>query len=203
VSVTDWKARPEGPEFDAMRAKLVDAAEQIVRDDGVKALRLDAVAANVGVHRSSVYRYFNSKEEIVTAVVVQATIRIAAEVTAGLGDDAPPEKLLVEGIVNALAAIAQDPVHQSLMTPDSSEAMARIAGTALTSGIGPVIQPMFDAADDRGMLRAGVTPEDAIRWLQIVASGLMRTPNLIPEDELRALLHLMLVPSLIDPSSQA
>ena len=93
----DWKARPEGPEYEAMRDRLVDAAEAVVRDEGVGALRLDAVADAVGLHRSSLYRYFNSKEELITAVVVQATMRVGRKVIEQLGDDATPEQFLVDG----------------------------------------------------------------------------------------------------------
>jgi AcrR family transcriptional regulator len=194
-----WKARPAGAGYDATRARLVDAAEAVVREDGVNALRLDSVADSVGLHRSSVYRYFDSKEELITAVLVQATLRIGGQVIEEVGESAPPESLLVDGITTALAAIAVDPVHQALMAPAASEAMARIAGAAITEAIRPLVEPMFTAAATRGVLRKGVTPDDAIRWLQIVVSGLIRTPNLVPDDDkLRDLLRLMLVPALID-----
>ena len=63
-----------------MRQRLVDAAESIVRDDGAAAVRLDSVGESVGLSRSSVYRYFDSKEELLTAVTVQATLRVGREV---------------------------------------------------------------------------------------------------------------------------
>jgi AcrR family transcriptional regulator len=177
----------------------VDAAESVIRDQGVAALRLDSVAEQVGLHRSSLYRYVDSKEALVTAVAVQATLRIGGQVIERIGADASPEELLVEGITEALAAIAADPVHQSLMAPAASAAMSRIAGTALSEGILPLVEPMFAAAAERGVLRDGVTPELAVRWLQVVSSGLIRSPNVVGgPDELRTLLHQMLVPSLID-----
>ena len=36
-TAAEWKARPEGPEYAAMRQRLVDAAEAIVRDEGAGA----------------------------------------------------------------------------------------------------------------------------------------------------------------------
>jgi AcrR family transcriptional regulator len=196
-----WKARPAGAGYDATRARLVDAAEAVVREEGVNALRLDSVADAVGLHRSSVYRYFDSKEELITAVVLQATFRIGRKVIDEVGESAPPETLLVDGITTALAAMAVDPVHQALTAPAASEAMARIAGTAITEGIRPLVEPMFAAAAAQGVLRAGVTPDDAIRWLQIVVSGLIRSPALVSDtDGLSDLLRLMLVPALIDRS---
>ena len=195
----EWKARPDGPEYDAVRRRVVDAAEAIVRDSGAGALRLDSVAEVVGLHRSSVYRYFDSKEELLTAVVVQATLRLGREVVARLGPDASPERILVDGLAMALASIAVDPVHRSLMSPSASEAVARVGGRVLTEGMRPMVEPMFSAAAEEGVLRDGVTPDDAVKWLQIVATGLLRAPvePRDPEDLVR-LLSLMLVPSLLD-----
>jgi AcrR family transcriptional regulator len=198
----DWKARPEGAEYDAVRRRLVDAAEDIVRQKGAGALRLDSVADAAGLHRSSIYRYFDSKGDLVTAVVVQATLRVGWKVIDALGEDAPPEQMLAEGLAMAMAELARDPVHRSLMEPSSSEAMARVGGKALREGIRPLVEPMFHAAAEQGVLRDGVTPDDALWWLQVVARGLMSAPaDSIPEfHELAELLRLMLLPALLkDP----
>jgi AcrR family transcriptional regulator len=196
-----WKARPESPEYASVRQRLVDAAETIVRDQGAGALRLDSVADAVGLHRSSVYRYVSSKEELLTAVVIQATMRLGREIIGRLGESAPPDRFLVDGLAMALTAIATDPVHRSLMEPSTSEVIARVGGRALTEGIRPLVEPMFVAAAEQGLLRPGVTSDDALRWLQIVATGLFRAPDTVPDpDELTRLLELMLVPALLDTS---
>lgn len=198
MTSAEWKARREGPEYDAVRQRLIDAAEAIVVEQGAPALRLDSVADAVGLHRSSLYRYFDSKEELLTAVVEQATRRLGREVIEALGVPARPERFLVEGLALALARVTTDPVHRSLMAP-SSEAMTRVGARALTEGIRPLVEPMFAVAAERGVLRAGVTTEDALRWLLIVATGLFRAPELVPEvEELERLLQVLLVPALLD-----
>ncbi len=194
----DWKARPVGPDYETTRQRLVDAAEEVVRERGVAALRLDSVAEAVDLHRSSIYRYFDSKEALITAVVVQASLRVGHRVIERLGDDADPEAFLVDGLVIALGEMGDNPVFTSLLAPAASASVARIAGTALTEGIRPLIEPMFVAAARRGVLRTDVTPEDAIQWLQIVATGLLRLPGTPDPEQLRALLQRMLVPALLD-----
>lgn len=199
-SAAEWKARREGPEYDAVRRRLVDAAERIILDQGAASLRLDSVGEAVGLHRSSVYRYFDSKEDLLTAVVLQATLRLAAEVVESLGVSARADQFLVDGLAMAMARIASEPVHRSLMAP-ASEAMTRVGARALTEGLRPLVEPMFVAAAERGVLREGVTTEDALRWLLIVATGLFRAPDVVPGvDELTRLLELMLVPVLLDAS---
>jgi AcrR family transcriptional regulator len=194
-----WRARPEGPEYEQVRRRLVDAAEAVVRDDGASALRLDTVADRVGLHRSSVYRYFGSKEELITAVVVQATMRVGHKVIDRLGPGAPPEHFLAEGMAIALAELAADAVYRSLMAPSASVWMARVRAKALAEGIRPLVEPTFVAAAEQGLLRDGITPDDALRWLQIVASGLARSTDMVPDtDELTGLLERMLVPALLN-----
>lgn len=63
-----------------------------------------------------------------TAVVVQATLRVGRTVIAELGEDAPPERFLVEGLAITLAEMANDPVHRSLVAPSTSASMARRGG---------------------------------------------------------------------------
>lgn len=170
-----------------------------MRAEGAAALRLDSVGDSVGLHRSSVYRYFDSKEALLTAVVVQATMQVGREVVTALGASARPERFLVDGLAMAMARIATDPVHRSLMAPSTSEAMTRLGARALNEGVRPLIEPMFRAASEQGLLRADVTPDDALRWLLVVATGLFRAPDVVPEiDELTRLLELLLVPALLD-----
>jgi AcrR family transcriptional regulator len=198
--VPEWKARPERPQYATTRRRLVDAAEEIVREQGAGSLRLDSVGEIVGLHRSSVYRYFDSKEELLTAVVVQATLRVGREVIDAMGVSARPEQFLVEGLAMAMARIASDPVHRSLMAPSTSEAMTRVGTRALSEGIRPLIEPMFAAAAEQDLLRPGITIDDALRWLLIVATGIFRAPDVVPDpDELTRLLELMLVPALLRP----
>jgi AcrR family transcriptional regulator len=203
VPESTWKARPEGTDYDAVRQRLVDATEELLREGGVGALRQDAVAEGAGLHRSSVYRYFNSKEDLVIAAVVQSTLRIGRRIRERIGETADPENFLVRGIVEALEAMSADPLHRALTTPGSSRAMTRLANTALREGVRPLVEPMFASAAERGVLRDGVSVDDAIRWLQIVALGLMQAPTVVADtDDLEAMLELMLVPSLLDVGSR-
>ncbi len=202
VSEPTWKAQPQGPEYDAVRQRIIDAAEQLIRDGGVGALRQDAVAAQAGLARSSLYRYFDSKEELVTAAVVQSTLRIGAQIQAAIGTDADPEQFLVQGIIDALEAMAADPLLHALTVPTSSRAMTKLANNALREGVRPLLEPVFVAAAEHGVLRPGVSVDDALRWLQVVSLGLMQAPSVVADlGALEDLLHLMLVPVLIERGS--
>ena len=77
--------------------------------------------------------------------------------------------------------------------------MTKLANLALREGVRPLLAPVFDTAAERGVLREGVSVDDALRWLQVVSLGLMQAPSVVADlDALKELLQLMLVPVLIE-----
>jgi hypothetical protein len=126
-------------------------------------------------------------------------MRVGRQVIERLGPEPDPQRFLTDGLALALALLAEDPVYRSLADPQASEAMSRVGARALTEGLRPLVEPMFADADARGLLRPGVTPDDALRWLQVVATGLARAPDVTTSTEdLTDLLERMLVPALFD-----
>jgi AcrR family transcriptional regulator len=63
---------PAGPE---RRDSLVAAAFAVIAREGFEGLRMRGVAANAGLDHSTVHHYFASKEELIEAVVADATGR--------------------------------------------------------------------------------------------------------------------------------
>lgn len=51
--------------------RLIDAAEAIVSEKGVEALTAGAVAARAGIARNSIYRYFDSIDDLLELVVTR------------------------------------------------------------------------------------------------------------------------------------
>lgn len=193
-----WKARPDNPAYEEMRTRLMDAAEELIRREGAAALRLDDVAADAGCHRSSVYRYFESKEDLIAAVLVRRALLLSREVIAGLEDVDDPAEHLVEGIIRSLHAIRHDPSYRSLTQPSYSVAVNRVGARVVSEAIQPLLLPLLEASGGRGGLRRGVSIEDATRWLVIVVAGLITRRELLDsEEDLRLLLHRMLVPVIL------
>ncbi|NEC29324.1 TetR/AcrR family transcriptional regulator [Streptomyces sp. SID8111] len=52
-------------------AQLIDAAEAILNESGVEALTAGAVAARAGIARNSIYRYFDSIDDLLELVVTR------------------------------------------------------------------------------------------------------------------------------------
>ncbi|OIH96335.1 TetR/AcrR family transcriptional regulator [Curtobacterium sp. MCBA15_001] len=63
-----------------IRARITDAARARLTDEGPAQLSLRAVARDVGMVSSAVYRYFPSRDDLLTALLVQAYDELGAAV---------------------------------------------------------------------------------------------------------------------------
>ena len=76
--------RPRDPELDA---RILAATLQLLADTGYDGLTIEAVAAQAGVGKASVYRRWCGKEELVVDAVASLTEQPEPEVGAGVRDE--------------------------------------------------------------------------------------------------------------------
>ena len=73
---------------DAVRGEIIVAARAQLATEGAGALSLRAVARELGMASSAVYRYFKSRDDLLTALIVEAydSLGAEAETAATLGE---------------------------------------------------------------------------------------------------------------------
>ncbi len=74
---------------------IIDAARQIIRESGVDALSIRAIAERIDYSPAGLYEYFGSKEEIVAAVCAQNFERFARRL-AQVDITLPPTEYILE-----------------------------------------------------------------------------------------------------------
>jgi AcrR family transcriptional regulator len=79
--------RPEQKE--QRREAILAAAAELARRDGVRAVSLSDIARAVGIHKSALLRYFETREQIFLELTAREWRDWEAEVTAALGEIAP------------------------------------------------------------------------------------------------------------------
>ena len=77
VAAPRWQRRPE-----ARRDELLDAAQRLFTRNGLAQTSVADIAAEAGVAKGSVYRYFDSKEALLSALKDRFFERMMARVTA-------------------------------------------------------------------------------------------------------------------------
>jgi TetR/AcrR family transcriptional repressor of mexJK operon len=89
------RGRPRDPE---RGRRILEAAQRHFDEHGLERASVDAIAADAGVSKMTVYSNFGSKEGLFQAVVRDRTVTVVADVPgAALDPDQPEKALLVVG----------------------------------------------------------------------------------------------------------
>ncbi len=101
-----------------MRDRLLNAAEEVVAQDGVQNLTLDAVARRAGVSKGGLLYHFPSKSALVTGIVERLACRCEAEQAKAIGRDGGGPGVFTRAYlatgIDSLDPQAQ-PVHTALL----------------------------------------------------------------------------------------
>ncbi|MEU8637826.1 TetR/AcrR family transcriptional regulator [Amycolatopsis sp. NPDC048633] len=192
-----WQGNPPGTEDEARR-RIVEAATACLDRAGLAKTSLSDVAAEAGVTRQTVYRYFPSLNDILRAVALAGVEEFAGRMERHLASFGSATEVAVESVVFAVRTLPGEP-HLGLLLQ---------AGEADFFTVG-VISPLAFSYGAR-ILRnvpvdwaaVGVTTDDDLQGL---AELLMRlflsflqypsTPALT-DDGIRALVRRWIGPAL-------
>lgn len=108
------------------RRVILDAAERRLREGGPEAIRLQDIAADVGIAHPTILHHFESRDGLIEALQARAIERLEAELVEVLvGDPATEETAVavIEGIFSALAdtGLARLLAWRALANPDPDE----------------------------------------------------------------------------------
>ncbi len=135
----------------ARRARVIDAALILGRDGGYDAVQMREVAAEAGVALGTIYRYFSSKDHLLSAALVTWVEDLERRVTARplVGDTVTERVLSV--LKRAHRAMEREPrlseaVVTALASPDAGSAEAQRQLTVvmirtLSRGLGDDLDP--------------------------------------------------------------
>lgn len=140
-----------------LREALVEAAIELLVDEGLAALSLRAVARRAGVSHTAPYRHFADKAELLAAVAVEGfrSLRAALE-RAMQGLSEPRDRLRDSGRAYVAFALAHPAHYRVMFGPDLDKAAHAELGAvalatfevfvaAVTDAVAPDVAPM-DAA---------------------------------------------------------
>ncbi|MGJ9572145.1 TetR/AcrR family transcriptional regulator [Actinotignum sp. GS-2025f] len=98
-----------------MTARLVDAAEKILKDEPGKTLSAGAVAAAAGIARNSIYRYVGSVDDLRLLVLERNVPKWRAQVMGQVDMNAEPRERLAQLVVACIRQSGQRESHKWLM----------------------------------------------------------------------------------------
>lgn len=142
-------ASPEARRRAAWRARILDAAWELARRDGVATISLRDIAAMVDLRQPSLYTYFASKADLYDAMFAQG-FQALLDQRRQLEVDLDPAVMLREGCQHFLEFCVRDPARFQLLFQHSipgfhpSEETMKLSSAAL----GQLQQWLADAGAD-------------------------------------------------------
>jgi len=182
-------------------AEILRAAKQCYLCDGIARTGMREVAAAAGVARSTLYRYFPSRDDVLVATIKLEMEEENARIGKRLGQFTEPADIIVEGLLMAIRDIPERPLLKAVFASDEDAVARRIIWNSdIIVSFGEelmdrVVQPALDA----NLLQTAVSPEVLVEWVYRVLLSFLTLPSnwIKTEEQLRSTLHALLVPVLL------
>jgi len=182
-------------------AEILRAAKQCYLSDGIARTGMREVAAAAGVARSTLYRYFPSRDDVLVATIKREMEEANDRIGKRLGQYTDPADLIVEGLLMAIRDIPERPLLKAVFASDEDAVARRIIWNSdIIVSFGEelmdrVVQPALDA----NLLQTAVAPEVLVEWVYRVLLSFLTLPSnwIKSEEQLRITLHALLVPVLL------
>lgn len=185
------------------REQILEAARRCYEQRGVNRTTVEDVARAAKVSRTTVYRYFRNRDEVLTGVVLADSVALLAQLEhalAGIDDFAD---FLIEGMLLILREAPRIPLYNAFLGTgsDSAALVSRlcISSEAVRELIDPVLMPRYQAARAAGHLPSAVELPPLVEWAARFLLSFMMAPGPHSQDEaaLRRLLETFLRPALV------
>lgn len=171
---------------DRTEERLLDAASEIVATRGTRGLSITELARSAGVSRPTVYRRWESADEVLRALIAHRTQLVITAV----GPQAADRAALVDKVVRFGDAFHADPVFGHLLATEP-EVFTRYAFQRIGRSQRVVLEWLaaaISAGQHGGTIRAGSAPDMAVMVLLISQSAVFSHRTVTPvidEDALR------------------
>ena len=187
-----WDGDP--PHRQAARERLIEAAGHCIVRDGLASTSIAAVAAEAGVSRPTVYRYFEDRRALIRATLIDAGRTLAAGMSEHIRKFANPARKAVEAEIYVLYEVPRNPLMAEVWNSTLLDAamLADVTSTAIIGIARDALAEIEEAAEwnDR---EAKEAVELMLRYLLslLLASAPRRSKR-----ELRSFLERRMVPAL-------
>jgi AcrR family transcriptional regulator len=159
---TTGSRRPGRPRSEAARRAILDAARELLIEEGFTRLRLEHVAARAGVGKNTIYRRWSSKEELTLELLLElAQPHLAIR---DVGDTGAELLAAVENPIRAITESPFGPVIRAMMSqiagnPAIGDPFRAAVVAARRAEIGRVIERGIGRGDLRVNADASVATE--------------------------------------------
>lgn len=187
------------PEPDPTTEAILDAAVVEFEQHGFRRVALDDVARRARISRTTIYRRFSNKDQLIAAVIERENVRLFADIAAQLKSAGPQSNYYVEAFTLSILKFRRHRVLDRMLT-DEPGLVIEIAGQHYGAAIERMAEALRVIFPDGFAERIG---EDAVNELADTilryAAMVLLLPSAQPletADDIRAFARQHFLPSL-------
>jgi TetR/AcrR family transcriptional regulator len=160
------------------RRRLLDAAGRCIVRRGNSQIRMAEVADEAGVSRSTVYRYFPGRDEVLLGLMLMRLDKALDALVRSLRHPDDPVRSLPEMVLVPVESVEGNPLNEALFAAESTA-----VATALEMGSEPIVElllrhyePLLQRWKLAGRLYDDLDPRSLVQWLHTTTLFLL-TPS--------------------------
>jgi TetR/AcrR family transcriptional regulator len=180
---------------------ILAAAKRCYLADGISATGMKDVATSAGMARSTLYRYFPGRDELLVATIKGEMVDLNERIRKKMAKYHEPADLVVEGLIVAIKEVPRRPLLRAVFVSEEDSRARRVVWSSdvIVSFGEELMDHVIRPARDAGLLQDAVRPEILVEWVyRLLLSFLTLPSNWVKSDaQLRATLHALLVPVLL------
>lgn len=156
---------------DDPRQRILDAAVRCIERRGNTQIRMAAVADDAGVVRSTVYRYFPTRDDLLLALVLRRIDAALARLVRSLRQPADPRRCLPRMVLTPVASVDGDPLNEALFASESTalSAALELGSERIVDVVVEHYRPLFAEWQAAGSMYPDVEHREAARWIHTAA----------------------------------
>ncbi|MGB9227383.1 TetR/AcrR family transcriptional regulator [Mycobacterium sp.] len=152
---------------DEARRLLLDAASRCIVRRGNSQIRMAEVADEAGVSRSTLYRYFPGRDEVLLGLMLMRVDTALGDLVRSLDHPDDPVRSLPEMVLARVQSVDGNPLNEALFAAESTAVAA-----ALELGSQPIVAlllahygPLLQRWKRAGRLYDDLDPRSIVQWL--------------------------------------
>ena len=163
---------------DDARLRILDAAGRCIERRGDTQIRMAEVADDAGVVRSTVYRYFPTRDELLLGLVLTRIDAALARLVRSLRRPDDPRRCIPRMVLVPVDSVDGDPLNEALFASASTalSAALELGSEEIVDVVIAHYEPLFANWQAAGEMYPDLDRREVARWIHTAALFLLSPP---------------------------
>jgi TetR/AcrR family transcriptional regulator len=163
---------------DDARLRILDAAGRCIERRGDTQIRMAEVADDAGVVRSTVYRYFPTRDELLLGLVLTRIDAALARLVRSLRRPDDPRRCIPRMVLVPVDSVDGDPLNEALFASASTalSAALELGSEQIVDVVIGHYEPLFAKWQAAGEMYPDLDRREVARWIHTAALFLLSPP---------------------------